>query len=239
MPRRNRRNSRPGFGPGIDCGLVADALDLLLQPGKVLLSHRPDLVHVEAEVFMDQDVPQRNDLWPPYLRIAVLDGLGNATSSLSHDLQVVDNPNLEHLIALEGLETVRDPLVILATAARISPSQSASLLIMGLRPGRPIPGWKVSPSRHWRYRPFGPTDFRVPTSEPLGRADWFHCARSRADRHRCRDGLRRVQQHLGCAVLCGDAEDRFTFFADRRADGYASHVQLAVWHRKTERFLRE
>jgi hypothetical protein len=73
------------------------------------LGHHPDLVQVEAEVFVDQNISQRDDLRPLDLGVTVSDRLGDATGSLSNDLQVMDNPNLEHLVVLKG-QAIRHPL---------------------------------------------------------------------------------------------------------------------------------
>jgi hypothetical protein len=69
--------------------------NLLLQLGKVLLGHHPNLVQVEAEVFVHQDIPQRNNLRPLDLGMTVPDRLGDAAGGFSNDLQMVDKPDLE------------------------------------------------------------------------------------------------------------------------------------------------
>jgi len=56
-----------------------------------------------------QDISQRDNLRPLDLGMTVSDRLGDATGSLSDDLQVVDNPDLEHLVVLKG-QAIRDPL---------------------------------------------------------------------------------------------------------------------------------
>jgi len=42
-----------------------------------------DLVHIEAEVFMHEDVPQRDDLRPGHLRMTVSEQWGQAAGGLS------------------------------------------------------------------------------------------------------------------------------------------------------------
>ena len=86
MLRRNPRGSRAGPGPGFDDGLSAYTLDLFLQRWKVFLGHRPDLVHVEAEVFVHEYIPQCNNLRPLDLGITFPERLGDATGSLANDL---------------------------------------------------------------------------------------------------------------------------------------------------------
>jgi len=42
--------------------------------------------------------------------MTVFEGLGHATGGLSDHLKVVDRPDLEHLVDLKGIHTIRDPL---------------------------------------------------------------------------------------------------------------------------------
>src|ERR1035437_3409454 len=81
---------------------------MLLDLGKVFLDHGPDLVQIEAEVLMHQDVPQRDDLWPRHLGMTRFEGLGHAAGGFSDYLQVVDRPDLEHLVVLQGINAIRD-----------------------------------------------------------------------------------------------------------------------------------
>jgi hypothetical protein len=110
------------------------------------LGHRPDLIQVEAEVFVNEDIPQRNDLRPGHFEMLASHWLGDATGGLSDDLQVVDSPDLEHLVVLKS-QAIRDPLFSLAMASRISLSRSESLLIERSRRGKRNPLSRVLPSR--------------------------------------------------------------------------------------------
>ena len=47
---------RSGTRRGINCDLRAGVFYMLLQHWEIPLSHCPDLVHVEAEVFVHEDV---------------------------------------------------------------------------------------------------------------------------------------------------------------------------------------
>jgi len=58
---------------------------------------------------MHQDIPQRDDLRPQHLRMTVFEGLGHAAGGLSDHLQMVDRPDLKHLVALKSVEAIRDP----------------------------------------------------------------------------------------------------------------------------------
>ena len=120
---------------GIECNPRTDVLYLILQLGEVLLGHGPDLVQIEAEVFMHQDVPQRDDLWPRDLGMTVFEGLGDAAGGLSNHLQVVDHPHLEHLVSLKGMDAIRDPLSDsrdglqdVAQAIRVAPHRAMASL---------------------------------------------------------------------------------------------------------------
>src|ERR1019366_3479902 len=72
------------------------------------------------------------------------------SGSLSHDLQVVDNPDVEHLVVLKG-HAIRGPLLDLGDCRQniVQPIQVA--LTERSRPGKPIPVSRVSPSRRWLF----------------------------------------------------------------------------------------
>jgi hypothetical protein len=73
-------------GGGIARGSSVDVSNLLLQLGKILLGHHPDLVQVEAEVFVHEYIPQCNNLRSLDLGITFPERLGDATGSLANDL---------------------------------------------------------------------------------------------------------------------------------------------------------
>lgn len=73
------------------------------------MRHGPQLVHIEAEVLTHQDVPRRDDFRPWNFGMAVSDGLGQAAGGFSDHLQVVDHPDLEHLVLLKDINVICDP----------------------------------------------------------------------------------------------------------------------------------
>src|SRR5260370_6637196 len=80
---------------------------------------------------MHQDVPQCNDLRPRHLGMTLFEGLRHAAGGLSDHLQVVDHPDLEHLVGLKGIDATCDPfsdfrggLEDIADAIRVAPHRA-------------------------------------------------------------------------------------------------------------------
>jgi hypothetical protein len=86
-------------------------LNLHAQLRQFLADHHPHLVQVKAEILMHQNVAKRDELSPPDRGVEVPEFPRQSPRRLSDDLQMMNYPNLEHLIVPEGILTGAGPLL--------------------------------------------------------------------------------------------------------------------------------
>ena len=78
-------------------------LNLGSEVRNVTLYRRPHLFQIHREMIVHQNVPHGDDLSPWYLGVAGLQGFRDLPRRLADDLQVMQNPCLHQLVALEGV----------------------------------------------------------------------------------------------------------------------------------------
>ena len=133
-----------------------DVLDHPLQDGQIVFHDRPNQIHFDSKVAVDEDIAPANGLGPYLLGMPLPEIDGQPAGSLAEDEEVVDDKRLHQLVILEGGAPARGVLLdvldgfqdVLKTGAIVPHSITASARTFSRTRGR-------SPSR-WRHRPGRP-----------------------------------------------------------------------------------
>ena len=113
---------------------------------KVAVRGTPDFIEVDAEIAMHQNIPHSGGLGPRQLGREISNALGDVRQSLAKDLEVVNYPGLNQLVALKGcspsgcvllnavdrLERIIQPFSL--SSQRGLASRSSRSRTLGLRP---------------------------------------------------------------------------------------------------------
>ena len=78
-------------------------LDVALQNRQVPCGSHSNLPQIQAEVLMHEDVSQGDEFRPLHVGVPGAKCRRQPAGGLADDLQVVNHPNLQHLVAPEGL----------------------------------------------------------------------------------------------------------------------------------------
>lgn len=125
---------------------VQQGRDLLSQGGKIAVHGIPHHVEVDAKVAMDQNVPHPGGLRPGQLGREISDALGNVGQGFAKDLEMVNDPGLNQLVAderrppssrvllnaVDRLERILEPFSLSPQSALASRRSRSRTL--GLRP---------------------------------------------------------------------------------------------------------
>ena len=77
-------------------------LGVLFERGEIAFDDGPDLGRIDSKVFVDQDIAHADDVVPGDFRMAGLESRGESPASFAHNFEMMDDPNLNHLILLES-----------------------------------------------------------------------------------------------------------------------------------------